>query len=360
MEKKLGIGFVGVGNISKTYLPNVTGLFPNLRLVGVCDLIRERAEAAAQQYNVKLYKDMYELFADSEVDMVLNITRPYEHYEVTKAALLAGKNVWSEKPLSPRFEEAKELVELAASKGLLLGGAPDTFLGSGIQTARKLIDEGEIGEVVGALGRFASHGMENWHPDPEFFYQYGGGPVLDMCPYYLTALINLCGRVDAVTSFGRASFPTRTITSQPKAGKIIPVNVPTYVAGVLRFGNGALCQMLATFDIYSKTGAQIEIYGSKGTILVPDPNNFGGEVRLLRAGAKDYEVFQPIGPWTMNARALGMSEAAEAMAEGRLHRANSMQQLHVVEIMNALNNSMGSEIRIHSRFERQPIFLPEK
>ena len=359
MEKQLGIGFVGCGNISRTYLPNVTKMFPNLRLVGVCDLIPERSKEASEKYGCKCYKDMYELFADPEVDMVLNITRPAQHYAVSKAALLAGKNVWSEKPLSPNFEEAKELTEIAKAKGLTLGGAPDTFLGAGIQTARALIDAGEIGDVIGGAARFVSHGMEMWHPDPEFFYVYGGGPVFDMCPYYVTALVNLIGRVDAVTSFTKRSFDTRTITSQPKAGKVIPVEVQTYVSGVLRFENGAVCSVLATWDIYSKGGTHIEIYGTKGTIIVPDPNCFGGEVKLLRAGAQDYEVIPLRSHYTANCRALGMSEAFEAMQEGRMHRANYMQQLHVVEVMNALNNSNGTEIKITTPFERQPLFVEE-
>ena len=186
------IGFVGVGAISGIYLENITNRFKDIEIIGVCDLIRERAENAVKKYNIpKLYNDMYELFADPEVDVVLNITRPYEHYEVTKAALLAGKHVYSEKPLAVDMDEADELVALAKEKGLHLGGAPDTFMGAGIQTCRKLIDDGVIGDVVGANVAMICHGHESWHPDPEFYYKFGGGPMLDMGPYYVTALINL-------------------------------------------------------------------------------------------------------------------------------------------------------------------------
>ncbi|MBQ4353774.1 MAG: Gfo/Idh/MocA family oxidoreductase, partial [Clostridia bacterium] len=183
--KKIKIGFVGVGAISGIYLENITNMFKEIEIIGVCDLIRERAENAVKKYNIpKLYNDMYELFADPEVDIVLNITRPYEHYEVTKATLNAGKHVYCEKPLGASLEEGKELVALAKEKGLLLGGAPDTYLGAGIQTCRKIIEDGVIGDIVGCGGWLVCHGHESWHPDPEFYYKYGGGPMFDMGPYY--------------------------------------------------------------------------------------------------------------------------------------------------------------------------------
>ena len=216
-------------------------MFKEIEVIGVCDLIRERAEKAVKQYNIpKLYNDMYELFADPEVDIVLNITRPDEHYAVTRAALEAGKHVYSEKPLAATLEDGKKLVALAKEKGLLLGGAPDTFLGAGIQTCRKLIDDGVIGDVIGGAGFMIRHGHETWHPDPEFYYKRGGGPMLDMGPYYVTALVNLICNVEAVSSMTRITFPERKITSQPKNGEVIHVDVPTLVAGAMRFTNGAI------------------------------------------------------------------------------------------------------------------------
>lgn len=221
------IGIVGVGAISGIYLQNITGRFRELEIAGVCDLIPERAEKAAADYPVgRIYRDMHELFADPQVDIVLNLTRPYEHFDVTKAALLAGKHVYSEKPLAASLEEGKELVRLAEEKNLLLGGAPDTFLGAGIQTCRKLIDDGFIGEPIGAAAFLICAGHESWHPDPDFYYQYGGGPMMDMGPYYLTALVNLLGGVAGVNGMSKASFPTRTITSQPHFGETITVRVP--------------------------------------------------------------------------------------------------------------------------------------
>ena len=353
--KKIGIGFVGVGCISDIYLKNITNMFKEIEVVGVCDLIRERAEAGAAKYNVpKIYNDMYELFADPDVDIVLNITRPYEHYEVTKAALNAGKHVYSEKPLSPRYEEAKELVELAQSKGLYLGGAPDTFMGAGIQTCKKLIDDGYIGTPIGATARFSTHGPEDWHPDPEFVYQYGGGPMLDMGPYYLTALMNLMGRIDSVAGMTNVTYPTRPILSEKKYGTEMTVEVPTYVAGTIRFESGAIAQVFTTFDIFTDLHAKIEIFGSEGTIVVPDPNTFGGPVKLMRAGQKEYQEIPLVFNYKDNSRALGLADMAKAIQTGRPWRANCMQQLHLVEVMNAFMKSSdsGDFVKIESPYTK--------
>lgn len=353
--KKMKIGFVGVGCISGIYLENITKMFDNIEVIGVCDLIRERAEEAKEKYNIpKIYDNMNELFADDEVDIVLNITRPYEHYEVTKAALNAGKHVYSEKPLSPDLEEAKELFELAHKKGLYLGGAPDTFMGAGIQTARKLIDDGYIGTPIGANVRLASHGPETWHPDPEFLYQYGGGPMFDMGPYYITALVNLLGKVKSVSGMTKKSFEQRPILSEKKYGNIMDVEVPTFEAGTMLFESGAIGQILMTFDVYTKSGFKFEIYGTEGSIKVPDPNMFGGEVTLLRNDGEE-RVIPLLFNYTENSRALGLADMAEAICNNRMHRANSAQQLHVVEVMGAFNKSSetGITVQLESDFEKQ-------
>ena len=216
------IGIVGIGAISGIYLDNITNRFREMEIVGVCDLIRERAEKAVEKYNIPhLYETMYDLFADDSIDIVLNLTRPYEHFDVSKAALEAGKHVYSEKPLAASLDEGKQLVALAQEKGLLIGGAPDTFMGAGIQTCRKLIDDGFIGQPVGAAAFMIGH--ETWHPDPAFYYQYGDGPMMDMGPYYLTALVNLLGGVSGVTGIAKSSFPTRLITSKPHYGEVAQV-----------------------------------------------------------------------------------------------------------------------------------------
>ena len=353
--KKLKIGFVGVGCISGIYLKNIQNTFDNIEIAGICDLEPEKCTAAAEKFNIpKIYGDMYELFADPEVDIVLNITRPYEHYEVTKAALLAGKHVYSEKPLSPDLNEARELYALAKEKGLYLGGAPDTFLGAGIQTVKKLIEDGYIGRVIGGRAHMASRGPENWHPDPEFVYQYGGGPMFDMGPYYVTAFINLMGRVTEVCGMTSRSFERRPITSEKKYGKIMDVEVPTYVEGIMRFESGAIAQLFTTFDICTKSGILFEIYGTEGSIRVPDPNTFGEPgVQLLRLGAEKYENIPLVRNYSGNSRALGLAEMAECIVDGTLNRANSAQQLHVVEIMSAFYRSSDEHrfVKIESDYE---------
>ena len=356
------IGVVGCGNISGIYLRNIGGVFQNIEIAGVCDLIREKAETQAAAYGgLRIYRDMYEIFDDPDVDIVLNITRPNDHYGVTKEALLHGKHVYSEKPLATTFEDGRELFELARAKGLTLGGAPDTFMGAGIQTARKLIDDGEIGFVGGASAHMLGRGPEGWHPDPEFFYKKGGGPMLDMGPYYVTCLVNLLGRATDVTSFGRISFPERVIGSQPHGGEKIEVEVETFSTGAIRFASGAVASLTVSFDTYANQPSYIEIFGENGTVLVPDPNCFDGVVRLFKPGQGWTDV--PLVPgFTQNSRALGLSEMASAMEEGRLHRANSMQQLHVLEIMTAFSKSSyaNAPVRITSPFERQPAVDPDR
>ena len=349
------IGIVGVGAISGIYLKNITNMFQEIEVIGVCDLIRERAEKAVEEYNIpKLYEDMHELFADPEVDLVLNLTRPYEHFDVTMGALKAGKNVYSEKPLGATFEEGLELVKYAKEHNLLIGGAPDTFLGAGIQTSKKLIDDGFIGDVVGASAYMVCRGHETWHPDPEFYYKFGGGPMLDMGPYYITALINLLGPVKSVAGMSKITFPQRTITSAPHYGDIIDVDVPTYITGLMQFRSGVIGTIFTTFDAYVAEVPRIEIYGSKGTLSVPDPNTFGGPVRLYRAaGPKplkgDPALIKPEPPkfqeipllfdYPDTSRALGLADMAKAIETGRARRASSDVTLHVIEVLTSFNKS---------------------
>jgi predicted dehydrogenase len=338
--KKVKVAMIGVGAISGIYLENITNVFKELELVGVCDLIRERAEQAQEKYHIqKLYETMHDVFADEEVDIIINLTRPYEHYEVTKAALLAGKHVYSEKPLGANYEEGKKLVALAEEKKLMLGGAPDTFLGSGIQTCRRLIDDGFIGEPIGAAAFMICHGHETWHPDPEFYYKYGGGPMLDMGPYYVTALVNLLGGVKGVTGVTKTSFPQRTITSQPKNGTIVDVDVPTYITGTLTFDNGAVGTIFTTFDVYYKQQARFEIYGTKGTLIVPDPNTFGGPIQLLRPEDGEYKEMPLLYDYKENSRGLGLADMAKALETGRDYRANYHLTQHVLEILTSFEKS---------------------
>lgn len=355
--KTVKVGLVGVGDISGIYLKNIHETFREIELVGICDLKREKADKAQEQYpNLKIYDTMYDIFRDPEIQVVLNLTRPYEHYGVTKAALSAGKHVYSEKPLAATFEEGKELTELAASRGLLLGGAPDTFMGAGIQTCRRLIDDGYIGAPVGCAAFMIGCGHESWHPDPEFYYKHGGGPMMDMGPYYLTALVNLLGGVSQVTGMVKASFPTRTITSKPLYGTVVNVEVPTYVSGMMRFDNGAIGTIFTTFDVQfpREQSRFIEVYGSEGTLFVPDPNEFSGPIRLYRPEDKVLRELPLMYDYRENSRALGLADLCNALLGGRPFRANWTQTLHVLEIMTAFEKSstLGSTLTIGSKYER--------
>jgi len=334
------IGFVGCGNISSIYFENINNMFKEIEIAGICDLVSEKATEAAEKYNIKkIYKDMHELFADPEVDIVLNITRPYEHFEVSKAALMAGKHVYSEKPLAPCLEEGIELVKLAKEKNLFLGGAPDTFLGAGIQTCRKIIDSGLIGDVFGASAFMVCHGHESWHPDPAFYYQYGGGPMFDMGPYYLSALVNLVGPVKTVTGMTKASLPQRTITSEPLNGTIVDVKVPTYINGTMEFHNGAVGTIFTTFDVWSAQVPIIEIYGSEGTLAVPDPNTFDGPIKIYRPEKGEFLEFPNTFGYAENSRALGLADMAKAIETGRSARASSDLTFHVLEIMSSFHKA---------------------
>ena len=248
------IGVVGCGNISGIYFTNLTGMFgKRVKVTALTDLIPERAEKANAKFNIPYIKKTDDLLNSPDVDIVLNITEPYNHYGVALAAVKAGKHIYGEKPLCAKREEAQEVMKIAAEKKLRVGNAPDTFLGAGIQTCRKLIDDGWIGKPVAVTAFMVCHGHESWHPGPEFYYKTGGGPMFDMGPYYLTALVNLLGPVSRVSGSAKKCFETRTITSEPLNGTVIKVDVATHIAGVMDFANGAVGTIITSFDVYSHT-----------------------------------------------------------------------------------------------------------
>lgn len=329
------IGIIGCGNISGIYLKSPQ-VFPILELVACADLDMSRAEAKAAEHNIQALT-VEELLAHPDIEIVVNLTIPGAHAAVAEAAIAHGKSVYSEKPLALNTADGRRLIERAAQAGVRIGGAPDTFLGAGLQTCRKLIDDGWIGEPVAATAFMMSHGHEHWHPSPEFYYQRGGGPMFDMGPYYLTALVALLGPVARVTGATRTTFPTRTITSQPKYGQKIIVETPTHVAGLLDFEAGTVASLIMTFDVWSAELPRIEIYGTRGTLSVPDPNTFGGPVRVRTAGSSEWqEVPMPFN-YPTNSRGLGVADMAHALRSGRAHRANGDLAFHVLEIMEAVH-----------------------
>ncbi|MCL2420541.1 MAG: Gfo/Idh/MocA family oxidoreductase [Defluviitaleaceae bacterium] len=351
---KTKIGIVGCGAISGIYLTNITNMFKELEIAGVCDLIDERADKVVAEYGLRKYKDMHEMFADPEVDIVLNITRPYEHLEVSMAAIAAGKHVYTEKPLGATYEEGKKIKEAAATKGVKLGGAPDTFLGAGIQTCRKLIDDGYIGEPVGATAFMTCRGHESWHPDPAFYYQFGGGPMMDMGPYYITALVNLLGPIKTVSGLAKASFPARTITSEPHFGTVVDVEVPTNIMGQLQFASGAMGSIYTSFDVHAANLPIIEIYGSEGTLSVPDPNTFGGPIKLFRPEHGGFMEFPLTFGYPDNSRGLGLADMAKAIQTSRAHRASDDLTFHVLEVMTSIERSAkeNSILEIKAPYQR--------
>jgi predicted dehydrogenase len=352
------IGVIGCGDISGTYL-STARKFKVLEIAACADLETERSRAKAEEFNLRACSSE-QLLADSDIEVVLNLTPPNAHFEVAIKAIEAGKSVYDEKPLAATTQQGRRILDSARAKGLLVGCAPDTFLGAGLQTCRKLIDEGLIGEPVAAAAFVMCRGHEDWHPNPEFYYKPGGGPLFDMGPYYLTALVSLLGPVRRVAGSTRISFPERTITSEPKRGGKISVEVPTHVAGVLDFANGAIATLVTSFDVWGAEVPFIEIYGSEGTLSLPDPNCFGGPVRLLKARGEWEEVPLSHGYGEEN-RSIGLADLACALRTGRPHRANGEMAFHVLDIMCALHASSaeGKHSELHSSCER-PAPLPAR
>ena len=318
----------------------------------------ERALASAREHDIAKACSVEELLADPAIEIVLNLTIPQAHYEVARKALDAGKSAYNEKPLTIAREEGAELVALAREKGLRLGGAPDTFLGGGIQTCRKLIDEGAIGRPVGFNAFMLCRGHEDWHPDPEFYYKPGGGPMFDMGPYYLTALVNLLGPVKRASGSATVTFPDRLITSEPRNGTKIRVEVPTHTIGTLEFANGATGVIETSFDIWEGSLPHIEIYGTEGSLSVPDPNGHSGPVKLLQR-EEGWEEAPLKHGYTDENRSIGVADMAYGIRTGREHRANCELSFHVLDIMHTVHDAAeeGRWIDLASTCER-PAPLP--
>jgi predicted dehydrogenase len=350
------VGIVGCGTISGIYLSNLTRKFENVEVAAVADMIPERAGAKAAEHGIARACSVEELLADPSIEIVLNLTVPLAHAEVTLEAIAAGKHVYTEKPLSVSLREGERILTLARKKGVRVGAAPDTFLGSGIQTCIRLIDEGAIGMPVAASAFMTCHGHEAWHPDPGFYYAQGGGPVFDMGPYYFTALIALLGPAQRVCGSVRRTFPRRFVGSGPNAGQSIAVEVPTHAAGTIDFAIGAVTTFVMSFDVWHAQLPRIEIYGSEGSLSVPDPNTFGGPVRIRGADDAEWRDVPVPSTHAENSRGLGLSEMVDALRDGRPHRASGALGLHVLEIMHAVHEASSAERYSTLKF---PVGRPE-
>ena len=349
--RTLGVGIIGCGVISGVYMQNMK-LFRGIELRGCADVRPEAARAAAEKYGTQAY-GVDALLARDVIDIIVNLTIPGTHFAVSHAALTAGKHVFSEKPICVSVEDARRLVAEADARNLLLGCAPDTFLGAGGRLARELIDAGRVGKILAGTAILLSHGMEHWHPDPEFFFKPGGGPILDLGPYYIGALVNLLGpiaRVQAQTAIG---FAERIVTAKgPRTGDAIKVEVPTTVSALLGFASGAQVTLMMSWDVWKHGHPPIELYGTEGSLRVPDPNFFGGNIEFSEQ-AGDWQIADPSSkpfgapnwrspnwpaerPPQANYRCLGLAEMARAATLGTPHRSSGRLALHVLEAMHAI------------------------
>jgi len=352
------VGIVGCGNISNIYFETAKRL-DILEVAACADLDLDRARAKAAEHGVPKACTVAEMLADPEIQIVINLTIPKAHYDVCLAALNAGKSTYVEKPLSLTREQGQELLRVAKEKNLKLGGAPDTFLGAGLQACRKVIDDGLIGEPVAATAFMLCHGHETWHPDPEFYYKPGGGPMFDMGPYYLTALVALMGPITRIAGSAQKASSQRTVTSEPKNGQIITVETPTHIAGTADFLNGAVATLVMSFDTWASTLPPIEIHGTLGSMLVPDPNSFGGPVKVSRGGAGWEDVPLTHG-YAENSRGLGVADMAYAIRENRPVRASGELTYHVLEAMwGFLDSSEQSKYYLMQSTLERPAALPE-
>ena len=354
----MNVGVLGCGVISRVYLERLTS-FDHMKVVACADMLQERAAARAEAFGVPMTCTPEELVAHPDVDVVVNLTIPAVHAALTGAALDAGKHVYSEKPIALTRADAQTLVDQAGANGVLLGSAPDTFLGAGLQTCRALIDAGAIGEPVAATALRMGPGPEAWHPDPAFLYQRGAGPLFDVGVYDVTALVALLGPVRRVSGSARKTHATRTIGSEPLRGSTIDVEVPTHVAATLDMAAGPVVTLVSSFDVAAPRGL-IEVYGTEGTISVPDPNTFGGVVRVQRRGEGEAAEAPIRHRIDTQARGVGVADLVQAVAERRAPRASGAMALHVVDVMQSICEASDTDtaVALGTTCER-PASLPE-
>ena len=354
------VGIIGCGAISNAYFKGLAPFSKYAHITACADIDLDRARAKAREHGIDKSCSVEELLADPEIDAVLNLTIPAAHVPVNLQALKAGKHAYCEKPFSLTYKEGLGVIEEAQMRKLRVGCAPDTVLGGGIQTCRKLIDDGVIGRPIAATANMLCHGHEGWHPNPEFYYKAGGGPLFDMGPYYLTSLVTMLGPVKSVSALAKTTFKERLITSKPFQGKKISVETPTHLCGLLEFVQGATVTVTMSFDVWSHRQPMLEIYGTEGSLECPDPNTFGGEVQLWTPAKKEWKKV-PLTHSDQIGRGVGIADMADAVQKNRLHRMNGEMALHVVEVMESfhLSAEAGRKLIMKSTCQ-QPVPLPQK
>ena len=356
MSGPVGIGIIGAGVISNQYLKNLT-TYPDVTVVAIADLIPEKARSQAEEYGVALHGTNEVVLDNPEIELVINITTPDAHAEVANQVVAAGKHVWNEKPLTDGLDTAKELLANAEAKGVRVGCAPDTVLGPGWQAVRRVIERGDIGEPLTGQILFQSPGPEKWHPNPDFLFQAGGGPLLDIGPYYLTAMTQVFGPVAKVSAHGSRAHDVRTIGDGPRAGESFDVTVPTHVGALLEYRDGGKAQAVFSFDsAISRT--TIEVTGAEGAIVCPDPNQFGGEVVLTRNHEKESTVVATTEA-DGQGRGIGAVDMIRSIRAGEDHRAPGRQALHILDVMLTGEAQANGQDATLSTDSQKPALLPE-
>ena len=352
---KLKVGLLGCGAISDAYLKGAKEVFyDEFEIVSCADVIMERAKSKALEYDIPKAYTPEELLKDDEVDLVINITVPMIHEELTLKCLEAGKHVYSEKPLAVTREGVKKIMDKAKEKGLRVGCAPDTFMSAPMQTAKKMVEDGWIGEIVGVTAMCPMRGNEFWRPDPDFFYKKGAGPMLDMGAYYLNTLVSIIGCIKSVSAEARITFDTRTIKVPPRRGEKIEVEIPTFVSGVMQFENGAIGTLINSFDIWKSKMPYIEIDGAKGTLVLPDPNFYYGDVLMTRYGNNEWEVCPQLNEYANYMRGAAVADIALCLKTGENHRAGIELANHVTDVMLSFEEAAaaGTRKEITTRCEK--------
>ena len=370
----LKVGLIGCGHIAETYFRSQK-YFNNIEIISCADINAEASKKCAQEYNIEA-QEVDDLLADKKINVVLNLTTPQAHYEIIKKTLLAGKHSYCEKPLSTNYDHGAELLQLANDNNLYIGNAPDTFLGGGSQLARQLIDQNKIGDVKLGVINFAFPGVQSFHPEPESWFKKGGGPVIDMGPYYFTALVNLLGPAKCVYAKATKVYDYRTIETGPKKGDKFEVEIPTSIIGSIEFNNSAVIQIFLSFDVINHQRNHIELYGTKGSMIVPDPNMFGGSVFSSYSESGEWKEYSSsnmlIGktnifnksvrsneqPEVANYRGVGLSEMIDAIENNRTNRCNGKLSLHVLDMIDSTINAAinGVEQNLRTNCERPMVF----